>query len=103
MDPAPLGRCKELYRTRWDSYRVLVDERYQVQEITCLTRSGTTAYSRNKHVVGGGGGVLLYVRMNIHYNQIVSKGDLTVAISFFWLGSHLQKVFNIYYVRNASG
>lgn len=31
---------------------------------------------RNQYIEGGGEVVLIYVRMNIDYNQTVAKGDL---------------------------
>lgn len=49
-----------------------------------LDQVKTTAYSRTQHVVGSRRGVLVYVRMNTHYDQSVS--GLQEAVSLFWPG-----------------
>lgn len=41
---------------------------------TCFT--GLAGLSRNQYIEGGGGVVLINVRMNIDYNQTVSEGGL---------------------------
>lgn len=77
-----------------------------------LDQVRTAACSRNQHIRRQGrGSLLVYVRMNIHYDQSPREGALRDTISPFWLlgSSHtleqslLHKVFNIYYVRNAFG
>lgn len=53
-----------------------------------LVRS--VASSRNQHVVGSRGGVLAYVRVNIDYDQTVSKGGFQEAVSPLWPWSLFQ-------------
>lgn len=40
-----------------------------------------TGCSRNWHIAGGKRGVLIYVIMNINYNQVISKGGLQKVTS----------------------
>lgn len=42
-----------------------------------LDQVRSLACSRNQHIVGGRGRVLVYVGMNIDYNQTVSKGGFS--------------------------
>lgn len=50
-----------------------------------LDQVRTTTCPRNQHVAGGRAAVLIYVRMNINYDQTVSKG-LGVAESKLYSG-----------------
>ena len=56
------------------------------EKLVCmLGQARTTARCyRNLHTVGGRGGLLVYVRMNIGYDQSVSKWGLEEAVSPFW-------------------
>lgn len=91
---ALFGRCqrsiqgkKEGIVTRTNQY--MNATRYG-KSLYMLDQVRTTTCSRKQRVVGNRGRVLIYVRMNVNYDETVSKGSLWEAILPFWPRSSSQ-------------